>query len=163
MARASRIPVSIGLQIADNLHPVGNPAVDTDGNIYVTFSGPRGQPRSGFAVQDHARTTASSRSSPRWSIRRDWRSIAGAILFVSCRNDGTIHRVTPDGRAEQWIEGMGIATGIAFDRRRESVRRRPQRHNFQDQPEPRNFRVRDTWNRRSRRIIWRFIRAAICT
>src|ERR1700736_6129365 len=36
-------PVSIGLQIADNLHPVANPAVDADGNIYVTFSGPRGQ------------------------------------------------------------------------------------------------------------------------
>src|SRR5258707_14252189 len=38
-----------------------------------------------------------------------------ASLSVSCRNDGTIHRITPDGRAEQWIEGMGIATGIAFD------------------------------------------------
>src|SRR5208282_261402 len=36
-------PVSIGLQIADNLHPVANPAVDGDGNIYVTLSGPRGQ------------------------------------------------------------------------------------------------------------------------
>src|SRR6266571_5457691 len=36
-------PVHIGLQIADNLHPVANPAVDHDGNIYVTFSGPRGQ------------------------------------------------------------------------------------------------------------------------
>jgi len=36
-------PVHIGLQIADNLHPVANPAVDLDGNIYVTFSGPRGQ------------------------------------------------------------------------------------------------------------------------
>src|SRR5271156_5128385 len=36
-------PVSIGVQIADNLHPVGNPAVDADGNIYVTFSGQRGQ------------------------------------------------------------------------------------------------------------------------
>ncbi len=37
-------------------------------------------------------------------------------LFVSCRHDGTIHRVTPDGRSQQWIEGMGVATGIAFDR-----------------------------------------------
>src|SRR6202043_3914496 len=37
-------------------------------------------------------------------------------LFVSCRNDGTIHRVSPDGRSMQWIEGMGIATGLAFDR-----------------------------------------------
>src|SRR5438046_2859700 len=36
-------------------------------------------------------------------------------LFVSCRNDGTIHRVSADGRSEQWIEGMGIATGLAFD------------------------------------------------
>ncbi|MGH9865949.1 MAG: SMP-30/gluconolactonase/LRE family protein, partial [Candidatus Acidiferrales bacterium] len=38
------------------------------------------------------------------------------ILYVSCRNEGTIYRVTPDGRSEQWLEGMGIATGIAFDR-----------------------------------------------
>src|SRR4029077_2132021 len=37
-------------------------------------------------------------------------------LFVSCRNDGTIHRVSPDGHAMQWIEGMGGATGLAFDK-----------------------------------------------
>src|SRR5712664_4167722 len=36
-------------------------------------------------------------------------------LYVSCRNDGTIHRVTPDGRSQLWVEGMGTATGIAFD------------------------------------------------
>src|SRR5258708_26755093 len=36
-------PVAIGLQIADNLHPVANPAVDATGNIYVAFSRPRGQ------------------------------------------------------------------------------------------------------------------------
>ncbi len=36
-------------------------------------------------------------------------------LYVSCRNDGTIHRVAPDGRAQLWVEGMGVATGIAFD------------------------------------------------
>ena len=33
----------IGIQIADNLYPVGNPVVDSFGNIYVTFSGSRGQ------------------------------------------------------------------------------------------------------------------------
>src|SRR5579862_5443629 len=33
----------IGLQIADNLHPVTSPAVDSFGNIYTTFSGSRGQ------------------------------------------------------------------------------------------------------------------------
>ena len=31
-------PVSIAVQIADNLHPVANPVVDSHGNIYVTFS-----------------------------------------------------------------------------------------------------------------------------
>src|SRR5271154_4129225 len=30
-------PVSIGVEVADNLHPVANPAVDAEGNIYVTF------------------------------------------------------------------------------------------------------------------------------
>src|SRR5260370_17676359 len=42
----------IGIQIADNLHPVGNPAVDAFGNIYATFSGSRGQktPVSGYKI-----------------------------------------------------------------------------------------------------------------
>src|SRR5579863_2765444 len=107
-------PVSIGLQIADNLHPVGNPAVDLEGNIYVTFSGPRGQPvpvslykvSANYNVKPFVTTLVnpSGLALDRYSN-----------LFVSCRNDGTIHRITPEGRAEQWIEGMGIATGIAFD------------------------------------------------
>src|SRR4029077_6705236 len=37
-------------------------------------------------------------------------------LFVSCRNDGTIHRVSPDGRSIQWIEGLWPATGVAVDK-----------------------------------------------
>jgi hypothetical protein len=107
-------PVSIGLQIADNLHPVGNPAVDLEGNIYVTFSGPRGQPvpvslykvSANYSVNPFVTTLVnpSGLALDRYSN-----------LFVSCRNDGTIHKITPEGRAEQWIEGMGIATGIAFD------------------------------------------------
>ena len=106
--------VSIGLQIADNLHPIGNPAVDLDGNIYVTFSGPRGQavPVSLYKV------TANYNVKPFVTTLVNPSGLAldrYSNLFVSCRNDGTIHKVTPDGRAEQWIEGMGIATGIAFD------------------------------------------------
>ena len=107
-------PVSIGLQIADNLHPVGNPAVDIDGNIYVTFSGPRGEPvpvslykvSANYNIKPFVTTLVnpSGLALDRWSN-----------LFVSCRNDGTIHKITPEGRAEQWIQGMGIATGIAFD------------------------------------------------
>jgi sugar lactone lactonase YvrE len=108
-------PVSIGLQIADNLHPVANPAVDAEGNIYVTFSGPRGQrvPVSLYKI------TANYSIKPFVTSLVNPSGLAldrAGNLFVSCRNDGTIHRITPDGRGEQWIEGMGIATGIAFDR-----------------------------------------------
>jgi hypothetical protein len=107
-------PVHIGLQIADNLHPVANPAVDHDGNIYVTFSGPRGQrvPVSLYKI------TANYSVKPFVNSLVNPSGLAldrNSNLFVSCRNDGTIHRVTPDGRTELWIEGMGTATGIAFD------------------------------------------------
>ena len=33
----------VAVPIAENLHPVANPAIDAEGNIYVTFSGSRGQ------------------------------------------------------------------------------------------------------------------------
>jgi len=33
----------IGVLVAENLHPVANPAVDSFGNIYTTFSGSRGR------------------------------------------------------------------------------------------------------------------------
>src|ERR1700751_870597 len=108
-------PTAVGMQIADNLHPVGNPAVDANGNIYVPFSGPRGQrvPVSLYKI------TANYNIKPFVTSLINPSGLAvdrAGNLFVSCRNDGTIHRVTPDGRTEQWIEGMGIATGIAFDR-----------------------------------------------
>src|SRR5215467_9149034 len=108
-------PVHIAVQIADNLHPVANPAVDHAGNIYVTFSGQRGQrvPVSLYKI------TANYDVKPFLTTLINPSGLAldrTGNLFVSCRNDGTIHRVTPDGRAEEWIEGMGIATGLAFDR-----------------------------------------------
>jgi len=108
-------PVSIGVQIADNLHPIANPAVDAYGNTYVTFSGNRGQrvPVSLYKI------TANYSVKPFVTSLVNPSGLAvdrAGNLFVSCRNDGTIHRISPDGRAEQWIEGMGVATGIAFDR-----------------------------------------------
>jgi sugar lactone lactonase YvrE len=108
-------PVSIGVQIADNLHPIANPAVDAYGNTYITFSGNRGQrvPVSLYKI------TANYSVKPFVTSLVNPSGLAvdrAGNLFVSCRNDGTIHRITPEGRAEQWIEGMGVATGIAFDR-----------------------------------------------
>lgn len=108
-------PVSIALQIADNLHPVANPVIDSLGNIYVTFSGPRGQrvPVSLYKI------------TPNYAVKPYVTSLINPTglalgprgeLFVSCRHDGTIHRVASSGQSEQWVEGMGVATGLAFDR-----------------------------------------------
>ena len=108
-------PIALGYQIADNLHPVGNPAVDSEGNVYVTFSGQRGQkvPVSLYKI------TANHTVKPFITELMNPTGLAidrDGHLFVSCRNDGTVHRVSSDGRSMQWIEGMGIATGIAFDK-----------------------------------------------
>ena len=109
-------PLALGIQIADNLHPVCSPAVDADGNVYVTFSGQRGQkvPVSLYKI------TSSHAVKPFITELMNPTGLAidrNGYLFVSCRNDGTIRRISPDGRCMQWIEGMGTATGIAFDRR----------------------------------------------
>jgi len=108
-------PIALGEQIADNLHPVGNPAVDSGGNVYVTFSGQRGQkvPVSLYKITPNhtVKPFITELMNPTGlALDRD------DNLFVSCRNDGTVHRVSPDGQSMQWIEGMGIATGIAFDK-----------------------------------------------
>ncbi len=104
----------LGVQIADNLHPVANPVVDTEGNIYVTYSGHRGQK---VAVSLYKIT-------PNYEVKPFVTELLNptglaldreGYLYVSCRNDGTIHRVAPDGRSQLWVEGMGVATGIAFD------------------------------------------------
>jgi len=113
--RSQPFSVCVALQIADNLQPVANPAVDFEGNTYVTFSGPRGQrvPVSLYKV------TANFNVKPYVTSLMNPSGLAldrSGNLFVSCRNDGTVHRITQDGRAEEWIEGMGVATGLAFDR-----------------------------------------------
>src|SRR6516164_4880737 len=41
--RSNARDISVAEPIADNLHPVANPAVDESGNIFVTFSGSGGQ------------------------------------------------------------------------------------------------------------------------
>ena len=113
--KSQPFPVSLAVQIADNLQPVANPAVDFEGNTYVTFSGQRGQrvPVSLYKVTSNfnVKPFVTSLMNPS-GLALD----RSGNLFVSCRNDGTVHRISPDGRAEEWIEGMGVATGLAFDR-----------------------------------------------
>jgi len=108
------VSVALGIPIAENLHPVGNPAIDAKGNIYTTFSGSLNQkvPVSVYKVDsEHVlRPFVSDLMNPTGlAVDR------GGDLYVSSRLEGTIYRVTPDGHRTLYAEGMGTATGIAFD------------------------------------------------
>jgi streptogramin lyase len=107
--------MSIAQPIAENLHPVSNPALDLEGNIYVTYSGPRGQkvPVSVYKID------TSYNVRPFLSDLMNATGIAfdpQGQMYVSSRYDGTVYRVAPNGTMTTYAEGMGIATGIAFDR-----------------------------------------------
>jgi len=109
------VPVAIGVTIAENLHPVANPALDAAGNIFTTFSGTRGQkvPVSVYKIgRDRvARAFLNDLINPTGlAFDRD------GLLYISSRAEGTIYQVTPAGQRTVYAEGMGIATGIAFDK-----------------------------------------------
>lgn len=106
--------VRVATPIAENLHPVTNPALDAEGNIYVTFSGSRGQkvPVSIFKID------------PNYKVKPFLIELMNATaiafdragqMYVSSRYDGTVYRVAPNGTMTSYAEGMGVATGIAFD------------------------------------------------
>ena len=104
----------IGIPIADNLHPVGNPAVDTFGNVFTTFSGSRGQ-KVAVAVY---------KIDLNYSVKpfiNDLMNATGlafdpqGLLYISSRFEGVIYQVTPTGNMSVFVEGMGVATGLAFD------------------------------------------------
>lgn len=112
---AESLDLKVGLALAENLHPVANPAVDAEGNIYATFSGSRGQkvPVSIYKIDSEYQASA---------FVTDVVNATGIAfnhqgdMFVSSRLEGTVYRVTPNGKVNEYAGGMGIATGIAFDR-----------------------------------------------
>lgn len=114
-AVSNPLNVRIAVPMAENLHPVANPAVDADGNVYATLSGSRGQamPVSIFRIQRDFQMTPFVReilNPTGLAFSPD------GYLYVSSRADGTVYRISPEGAISTYAEGMGIATGIAFDR-----------------------------------------------
>ena len=109
-------PFIAGEKIAENLHPVANPAYDRDnGAIYTTLSGTRGQkvPVSVYRI------TPEGESEPFLTDIVNPTGLAfspDGEMFITSRFDGTVYRVTPFKEAEAFAHNLGIATGIAFDR-----------------------------------------------
>src|SRR3954471_1184849 len=104
----------IGVLVAESLHPVANPAIDTFGNIYTTFSGSRGQ-KVPVAVY---RIDLNFSMKPFINEMMNAPALAFApqgLLYISSRYDGIVYQVTPNGNMSTFVEGMGVATGIAFD------------------------------------------------
>lgn len=108
------VPVEIGVVIADNMHPVANPALDRDGNIFVTFSGSRGQkiPVCVYKID------ANYNVKPFLTDIMNPTGLAfdrNNSLYLSSRHNGSIYRAAANGTVTVFAEGMGTATGIAFD------------------------------------------------
>jgi sugar lactone lactonase YvrE len=108
------IPCEIGSRMAQNLHPVSNPAIDVAGNLFVTLSGSRGQkvPVSVYKI------------SPRGILTPFVHDIVNPTgmafgpdgeMYISSRFDGQVYRVTAEGTASVFASNLGVATGIAFD------------------------------------------------
>ncbi len=105
---------NVAVPLADDLHMISNPAADADGNLYAMISGPRGTrvPVSIMQV---------SRDGQARPFARDLMNISAlafgpdGYLYASSRAEGVVYRISPEGAVSNFAEGMGIATGLAFD------------------------------------------------
>jgi sugar lactone lactonase YvrE len=113
-AQSNSVDVAVATLLASGIHAVSNPAVDSEGNVYVTFSGSRGQetPVSVFRIERDGEMRpflSGIMNATGLAVGED------GNIYVSSRHEGTVYRVTPSGAASVYAEGMGVATGMAFD------------------------------------------------
>ena len=88
--------IKVAVPVADNLHPVTNPALDHEGNLYATFSGSRGQkvPVAIFKIDTNYNLT------PFLTEMMNATAIAfdrEGQMYVSSRHDETVYKVAPNG------------------------------------------------------------------
>ena len=106
--------IDIAAAWATGLHQVDNPVFDRAGNLFVTYSGSRGQesPVSIFRV-----TPAGTREPFASKIVNATSMALGpdGALYVSSRFEGAVYRIDDDGTHAQVASELGVACGIAFD------------------------------------------------
>jgi sugar lactone lactonase YvrE len=116
VGRTEPTKIVVGAKLAEDLHPVANPAFDPDdGALFVTRSGSRGQqfPVSIFRIDsDGELADFSGDITNPTGIAFD----REGQMFVTSRMDGTVYRITPFKEAVAFARNLGVATGLAFDR-----------------------------------------------
>src|SRR6266550_5695039 len=106
--RSKARSVVVGRQLAEDLHPVANPAFDPDdGSLFVTRSGSRGEqlPVTIFRVDVSGEVTEFSGdiTNPT-GIAFD----SSGQMFVSSRMDGVVYRITPFKEAVPFARNLGL-------------------------------------------------------
>jgi sugar lactone lactonase YvrE len=108
------VPMEVGRPIATGLHQVDSPAIDREGNVYLTYSGSRGLQTavSIYKVRpDGVREAFVTGITNPTSLAFD----REGRLHVSSRFDGTVLRVDAHGATQVIANDLGVACGIAFD------------------------------------------------
>jgi sugar lactone lactonase YvrE len=111
---ADSVPMEVGRLVATGLHQVDSPAIDREGNVYLTYSGSRGLQTAVSiykvrpdGIREAFVTGITNPTS--MAFDRDGR------LHVSSRFDGTVMRIDSQGGSQVVASDLGVACGIAFD------------------------------------------------
>lgn len=107
--------IVVGERLADDMHIVSNPAIDpADDAIIVTRSGSRGQklPNTIYRIE----TDGYIDELPDAIVNPSGIAFSpDGNMYVTNRSDGEVYVVSPSGINPIYANGLGVATGIAFD------------------------------------------------
>jgi hypothetical protein len=115
--RSESFSIVVGKKLANDMHMVANPAIDPkDDSLILTRSGSRGQqlPVTLFRLEkDGFLSEMTAEVLNPTGVAFD----QSGELFVTARADGEVCRISHDTESLTYASDMGIATGIAFDKK----------------------------------------------
>ena len=103
----------VGTLLATGLHQVDNPVFGSDGHLYVTYSGTRGQEAT---VSIFRISNSGAREPFVHGLVNPTSMVVGpdGCLNVSSRFEGRVYRISDDGRYDVIASDLGVACGLAF-------------------------------------------------